>query len=67
MTKTYAIALFGTQAELARALGISPQAVDQWPDDLKQGQIDRVIGASVRLGRIKDMLAIRVEERPPDA
>lgn len=52
MTKTEAISLFGeNQSDLARALGITPQAVYQWPDDLVEAQIDRVIGAAVRLGK----------------
>lgn len=51
MTKTEAIDLFGgSRSEFARALGITPQAVSQWPDELEQDREDRVIGAAVRLG-----------------
>ena len=56
MNKRDAISTFGTQAAMARALGISPQAVDQWPDDLTQGQSDRVIGAALRLGKLPQLL-----------
>lgn len=34
MTKKEAVALFGSQAELARALGLSRQAVSKWGDKL---------------------------------
>lgn len=54
MNKTEAIAIFGTTvADLARALGVTRSAVSQWPFDLRPEQVDRVIGAGVRLGRIK--------------
>ena len=33
MTKSEAIRRAGSQAELARLLGISPQAVSKWPGD----------------------------------
>lgn len=36
---------------MARALGISPQAISQWPDVLSGAQSDRVTGAAFRLGR----------------
>lgn len=53
MTKKEAIALFGsTAASLAAALGITPSAVSQWNDVLRQDQEDRVIGAAVRLGKL---------------
>lgn len=31
--KTEAIGLFRNKAQLARALGITRQAIDRWPDD----------------------------------
>ncbi|MGE0334453.1 MAG: Cro/CI family transcriptional regulator [Gammaproteobacteria bacterium] len=53
MTKSEAIALFGgTPSDMARALGITPQAVYQWPNELDQERTDRVIGAAVRLGKL---------------
>lgn len=33
MTKAEAIELFGSPGEVALALGITPAAVSQWPDD----------------------------------
>ena len=51
MRKEIAIAMFGrTQSDAARALGISRQAVSQWPEELRPEQVDRVVGAAVRLG-----------------
>ncbi|MGS0980994.1 Cro/CI family transcriptional regulator [Burkholderia glumae] len=51
LTKEQAVGIFGTQAELARALGISRSAVSQWGDSLDQQRTDMVIGAAVRVGR----------------
>ena len=52
MEKSDAIAIFGTtRADLARALGISSQAISQWPEVLDQERIDRVIGAAMRLNK----------------
>lgn len=50
MTKTQAIKLFGHRKELESALGITRQALDQWPDKLTTKQADWVTGAAVRLG-----------------
>ena len=51
MTKQQAKALFGgTDEKLAKALGITRSAVTQWRDPLTQEQIDRVVGAAVRMG-----------------
>lgn len=50
MKKQDAIDMFGTPTELAKALGITRQAVYQWPDEISQEQEDRVIGAAYRLG-----------------
>lgn len=40
-----------TKSGLASVLGVSKQAVSQWPDELPARIVDRVIGAAVRLGR----------------
>ena len=51
LSKQAAIQLFGGQSQdLARALGVTPGAVSQWPEDLRPEQVDRVVGAAVRLG-----------------
>ncbi len=51
MTKTEAVTIFGSQAELARALEITKSAVSQWPDQLDRNRSDRVMGAAHRLGK----------------
>jgi len=51
MTKTQAAAIFGNQTKLGEAIGISRAAISQWPDKLTQKQVDRVIGAAIRLGK----------------
>lgn len=49
MRKTQAIEMFGSVRELADALGIQPQAIYQWPDDLDQKRADWIKGAALRL------------------
>lgn len=52
-TKSEAVALFGSPAKLAEALGLTtPQAIYAWPEQLKQYHIDRVVGAAIRTGRL---------------
>ena len=48
MKKTDAISKFGSATKLARAIGITPQAVIQWPEELSPALNDRVIAALVR-------------------
>lgn len=46
MKKHEAIKLLGgTVSEAAKAIGINPQAVTQWPDELPRRISDRVIAA----------------------
>lgn len=52
MDKAKAIEMFGSAASLARALGVTRQAISQWPDVLTQQQTDRVIGAALRTGNL---------------
>jgi hypothetical protein len=59
MTKQKAIDLFGTGAELARALGFTRSAISQWPDRLDQTRADMVIGAALRLGKVKSRRHLR--------
>lgn len=55
MTKREAIQLFGGKgAALARAIGVTPSAVYQWGEALSQEQSDRVRGAALRLGLIRE-------------
>lgn len=50
MKKTEAIrTLGGTTASAAAAVGVSPSAVSQWPDDLPKPIIDRVQAAMWRI------------------
>lgn len=52
MTKQEAINLFGTITELSKALGISTQAVSQWPDELTNRIKYRVIGVAYQKGKL---------------
>lgn len=57
MTKQQAIDLFGGKAYvLAGALGVSPAAIGNWPNDgeLTQNLSDRVIGAHLRHTKMRD-------------
>lgn len=65
MRKQDAISLFGTPRALASALGVTPQAIYQWPDKISQEQADRVTGAAVRLGKVRagDQSGIREQKR----
>ena len=51
MRKSDAIQLFGTAAELARAVGLTRGRISQWPKVLTQKQADLVNGAALRLGK----------------
>jgi len=63
-TKQEAIRLFGgTLRAVGDALGISRQAVCQWPEILSQDTSDRLLGAAIRLQLIKPTLA-PVEPKP---
>lgn len=54
MTKNEAIELCGADnaTDLARLMGITRQAIGQWPNELPQRYADRIVGLAVRLGRI---------------
>ena len=58
MTKTEAIRMFGTATRLARAIGITPQAVYQWPEVLTPALNDRVMAAMMRRTAGKDAGAL---------
>lgn len=51
MQKTQAIELLGGVTCAAEAIGINPQAISQWPDELPSRLQDRVVAALMRLGR----------------
>lgn len=50
MRKITAIEAFGSASTLARAIGIAPQAVYQWPEHLSPKVADRVVAAALRSG-----------------
>ncbi len=58
MRKTEAIRMFGTATQLARAIGITPQAVYQWPEVLTPALNDRVMAAMMRRTAGKDAGAL---------
>ena len=49
MTKREAIKKFGSVTKLAKALGISRQAVYAWPEKLPQSTEDQIRGAIIRI------------------
>jgi len=51
MTKQEAIQIFGSVKEMAESLGLTRQAIYQWPDVLETHTVDRIMGAAVRTGR----------------
>lgn len=51
MTKTEALDLFdGKTVKCAEAVGVTYQAISQWPEELPQRLSDRVIAAAYRKG-----------------
>ena len=50
MTKQDAIALFGSVTQLAHALGITSQALSQWPNQLSTRARREVLGAALEAG-----------------
>lgn len=63
MRKREAIELFETGAGLARAVGLTRGRISQWPDELTQKQVDLVVGAALRLGKIEPTDAVRYQEK----
>lgn len=54
MKKTDAIQMLGgSTASAAKAIGVTYQAVDKWPEELPPRIEDRVIAAAVRLDPLK--------------
>lgn len=67
MKKETAISLFGSGAAMGRALGVTRQAIDLWPKELVLWQVDRVIGAAIRLKKITPEKAMELcDERQRD-
>lgn len=53
MTKSQAIQHFGSISALAKALGVTYEAVRQWKDvpELRQYQIERITGGALKAGK----------------
>lgn len=50
MNKSDAIKIFGSAANLSRAIGVTRGRISQLPENLHQRDIDRIAGAALRLG-----------------
>ena len=55
MDKNRIIEIFGGIPSLAQELGISQQAIYQWPDRLSERQEDRIIRLAWRTNRLPDI------------
>ena len=63
-TKQEAIQIFGgTMRAVGDALGITRQAVYQWPEVLPQDTSDRLVGAAIRLNLLSPNQDQRTGER----
>lgn len=65
LAREQAIALFGSIPAAAAAIGVSYQAVNQWPDVLPVRIADRVIAACVRRGIAVPPEALLAPEQEP--
>ena len=65
MTKAEAVDLFdGNTSALARALGVTPQAIQQWPDgELGQRRSQQVLGAFAQVSAARQRKADRLIEQ----
>jgi len=55
MSKTELLAAFGGTRPVATLLGITIQAVHQWPEKLPRHKVDQIIGAAYRQNRLQDL------------
>ena len=53
--------LGGTTSDAAKAIGISPQAYSQWPDQLPKRLADRVVAAIARRHLPADLLGVETQ------
>jgi len=63
MDKQIVIALWHNKRRAAKALGITRQAIQNWPDELPLFQRDRVVGAAIRDGKVRDLVELGVLDR----
>lgn len=67
MLKTKAIELLGgTVASAAKAIGVSYQAVDKWPDELPERIADRVLAAQARKHLAPELIGAEGAPSVPD-
>lgn len=53
MTKTEALSIFGGRGvDLAKGLGLTKARISQWPDVLEPYQVDQVLVAAIRSGKL---------------
>lgn len=57
-TMNQAVELFGSKAEIGRALNKTRSAISAWPNRFSLAQKDRILGAAIRTGRINAELSI---------
>jgi len=62
MLKSDAIRLFGGAQQVANALGLNRSRISQWPEKLPTRDADRVLGAALRLGRIKPAITAKAAD-----
>ena len=67
LTKQDAVAIFGTQSALAKALGLTKSAISQWPDNLGRLRAAAVIGAAVQAGKPIPTELAQVAPQPKEA
>jgi hypothetical protein len=60
MDKTLAIRMFGSQAEMARALGLTRAAVHQWPDPIPEPRASQVREVARKLGYMRGNKVVAV-------
>ena len=65
MRKKTALEIFGGPESLATELGITRQAVRQWPDELPDKLRDRLLGFALRKGKLIEL--IQAEREAIDA
>jgi hypothetical protein len=56
MRKKTALDIFGGSEALAAELGITRQAVRQWPDELPDKHRDRLLGLALRKGKLIELI-----------
>ena len=66
MTKNEVIQLFGSINAITQGLGIARRTWYNWPDPLKQSQVDRIFGAYNRISEDNDSKLVYVFSGQPN-